>query len=137
MKKYIILTSIILATSASVMAQEITPTPICFTVKNEAPYMVYGQIATDYYTTPDGTKARHTGTFRLKEKDTTNLETGNFQDRTEFCVSGPFYPNRKVELTLRTLFPIFSCKTNVEMGEIVIHGKIKKDGSTKSWATCY
>lgn len=119
------------------VAQEITPQPICFTVKNTAPYKVYGQIATNYYTTPDGTQARHTGTFRLEKKDTTDSETGHAKDRREFCVSGPFYPNRKVELTIRTLVPIFTCQTSVELGDIVIHGRRKDDGTTKTWATCY
>ncbi len=120
-----------------VIAQEITPQPICFTLRNEAPYRVYGEVSTDYYTAPDGSKARHTGSFRLEKAGTKREEKDYFIDRTEFCSSGPFYPNRQLEITLRTLFPIFSCKTNIELGEIVIKGHIKSDGTTKTWITCY
>ncbi|MGH1456055.1 MAG: hypothetical protein ACRBDI_04690 [Alphaproteobacteria bacterium] len=135
--RYFLSIATLLMIALPAMAQEITPQPICFTVRNEAPYKAYGQIATNYYTTTDGTKARHTGTFRLETSGTTDTETGNLKDRSEFCVSGPFYPGRQIELTLRTLIPVFSCKTNIEMGEIVIHGKFNDDGSTKTWATCY
>ncbi len=121
----------------SVTAQEITPQPICFTIRNEAPYKIYGQMATDYYTAPDGTKARHTGTFRLEKAGTRHKEKDHFIDRSEFCSSGPFYDGRQLELTLRTLIPIFTCKTNVEVGEIVINGMQRDDGTTKTWATCY
>lgn len=118
-------------------AQEITTQPICFTIVNHAPYKVYGQVATDYYTTPNGTKARHTGTFRLEAAGTLHKEKGYPLDRSEFCSSGPFYPNRQMELTLRTLVPIFSCKTNIELDDINIRGQIKEDGSAKTWAECY
>lgn len=111
--------------------------PICFIVRNEAPYRVYGQFSTEYYTAPDGTKARHTGTFRLEKGGSKHPEEGYFTDRSEFCSSGPFYPGRQLELTLRTLIPIFSCKTNIELGEIVIKGKRNQDGTTKTWAICY
>lgn len=119
-----------------VKAQEVTASPICFSIRNEAPYKVYGQIATDYYTTQDGTKARHTATFNLEQAGTKNPETGNYTDRREFCSSGPFYEGRQVELMLRTLIPIFTCKTSVELGEVIIHGRFTDDG-TKTWATCY
>lgn len=119
------------------IAQEITPQPICFTVRNEAPYRVYGEISTNYVTSPDGTKVRHTGTFRLEKPDTHHKIKGHPLDVSEFCSSGPFYPGRQLELTLRTLLPTFSCKTNIEVGEIVIKGHKKKEGGTKTWAVCY
>ena len=122
---------------APIMAQEVLSSPICVNIRNEAPYRVYGQVATDYYTTPDGTKARHTGTFRLEKKDTYDKKRDLLTDRTQICSSGPFYPGRQLELTLRTLIPIFSCKTSIEYGEIVIQGQIKKDGTSKTWVNCF
>ncbi len=119
------------------VAQEITAQPICFTVRNEAPYRVYGEFSTDYYTAPDGSKARHTGTFRLEKAGTKREGEDYFIDRSEFCSSGPFYAGRQLELTLRTLIPTFSCKTSIELDEIVIKGIIKADGTTKSWAVCF
>ena len=135
MKYVVFLILILIATPA--YTQDVTPSPICFTVRNEAPYTVYGEVSTDYYTTENGTKARHTGTFRLAKAGSKHEEKGYFIDRSEFCSSGPFYPGRQLELTLRTLIPTFSCKTNIELEEIVIKGKRHKDGSTKTWAICY
>lgn len=127
----------IFLTPYQVSAQDVSPSPICFTIRNEAPYKIYGQVATNYYTTADGTRARHTATFSLEKPGTTNPKTKNLQDRREFCSTGPFYPNRQLEITLRTLIPIFSCKTSIEMGELVIQGVRQEDGSTKTWITCY
>ncbi len=118
-------------------AQDITASPICFSIRNEASYRVYGEVSTDYYTRPDGTKARHVGTFRLQKEGSQSEDGATFTDRTRVCSQGPFYPGQQLELTIRTLLPVFSCKTNVELGEIVIKGKKQKDGSTKTWAVCY
>ena len=120
-----------------VMAQEITSEPICFTIRNEAPYTVLGEVTTNYFTAPDGTEARHSGTFRLEKAGTLDEEKGHPLDVVELCSTGPFYPNRQLELTLRTLIPVFSCMTSIELGEIVVKGHRKKEGGTKTWAVCY
>lgn len=120
-------------------AQEITAQPICFTVRNTADHKIYGEFRTDYVTDDDGQKIHHSGSFRLEAAGTTHPEKDYPLDRSEFCSSGPFFPGRQLELVLRTMFPVFSCKTNIESGEIVIHSKKqKKDGVeiTKMWATC-
>tara|TARA_R110001592_G_scaffold29350_9_gene106592 strand:+ start:8892 stop:9314 length:423 start_codon:yes stop_codon:yes gene_type:complete len=125
--------------SCTLQAQEITDEPICFTIRNTANHRVYGEIATHSITAPDGQTIHHTGTFRLEAFGTRHPEKGYLTDRTEFCSTGPFYPGRQLELTIRTLFPIFSCKTSVELGEIVIQSnQITEDGQTitKTWATC-
>lgn len=123
--------------AAPAIAQEITPQPICFTIRNEAPYRVYGDVTTNFYTTPDGTEARHTGTFRLNKAGARHKKKGYPLDVAEFCSSGPFYPGRQLEITLRTFVPIFSCKTSIEVGEIVIKGQYKKEGGVRTWAVCY
>lgn len=127
----------LLCLPSAVHAQEVTASPICFSLRNEAPYMVFGEISTDYYTTPNGTQARHNASFRLEKSGARNPKTDNYTDRRQFCSTGPFYDGRQIELTLRTLVPVFSCRTNIEMGEIVIHGVINQDGSAKTWAVCY
>ena len=137
MKHAALFLALILLNPSPAQAQEVTEQPICFTIRNEAPYKVYGQMASNYYFTPDGTKARHTGTFRLEAAGTLHKDKGYPMDVTEFCSTGPFYPNRQMELTLRTLIPIFVCKTSIELGEIVIHGIIKENGTGKTWAECY
>ncbi len=118
-------------------AQDIVSDPICFNVRNDANFTVYGNLGTDYYTTPDGIKARHRSNFRLEAKGEID-EEGYPADRAEFCSYGPFYPGRKLEFVLRTLFPVFSCMTRIDQGEIVIKGKRKADDSgVDMWAECY
>lgn len=121
------------------MAQEITQDPICFRVKNTAPYKVYGSFVTDYYTQADGTQARHRSNFRLEEAGATDPSEGYPLDIAEFCSYGPFYPGRKLEMVLRTLLPIFSCMTKVDQGEIIISGYRKDDpmGGTVTTAACF
>lgn len=121
-------------------AGEIVQEPICFILLNEAEQTVFGAIRTDAYTNPDGSKSRHTSNFRLEAAGTMN-EEGTFPvDRAEFCSYGPFFEGRKLELTLKTLFPVFDCKTNVESGPVVITRKEITDdpmGGYKLSATCH
>lgn len=119
------------------LAQEITSEPVCFQVRSEAPYKIYGSFVTDYYTRPDGIRARHRSNFRLEEVGATHPEEGYPMDRAEFCSYGPFYPGRKLELVIRTLLPVFSCITAVDQGEIVISGRRKPEGGTVSTAACF
>ena len=117
-------------------AQEIVQEPICFTVVNQAPYKVYGNFGTDYYTAEDGTKARHRSNFRLDEAGSKDPEKGFPLDSAEFCSYGPFYEGRKLDLVLRTLVPIFSCKTKIDQGPIIITGVRKPEGGTDTKAAC-
>lgn len=132
-------TALILMTvfaSSNVQAQDIVQEPICFTVVNEAAYKVYGNFGTDQYVRPDGIKARHRSNFRLEEAGSLH-EEGYPLDRAEFCSYGPFYPDRKLELVLRTLVPIFSCLTKVDQGPIIISGYRKPEGGTNTTAACF
>ena len=86
--------------------------------------MVFGDVATNYFTRPDGIKTNHKSIFRL-----------NSGYKVEFCSSGPFYEGQKLELTLRTLIPIFSCKTAIS-GNIIIDGRTLPEGGTETWAEC-
>lgn len=122
---------------AQAIAQEITTSPICFILRNDAPYKVYGELSTNYFTNEEGQRRRHTGSFRLEAAGSTHPEKGYPNDRAEFCSSGPFYDGRQLELTIKALFPIFSCKTNIEQGEVLIKGIRYEDGSSKTWAECY
>lgn len=117
---------------------DIVAEPICFALVNEADYKVFGNISTDYFVRPDGIKARHRSNFRLGAMGDIDEETGQPLNREEFCSYGPFLPDRQLELTLRTLFPVFSCKTRIDQGEIIIKGERKADDSgVDTWAECY
>lgn len=107
------------------MDGEILTDPICFYLINKAPYTVLGSVNSNIYQAQDNVKARHRSNFRL--------EVGQ---KAPFCSTGPFYEGRKLELTLRTVIPIFSCKTAITR-DIVIEGERKDGGSAKTWATCY
>lgn len=124
-----------------VMAQnenlDIVADPICFAVRNEAPYKVYGNFATTEFTRPDGVKTRHRSNFRLDEKGAVDPKTGEALDRAEFCSYGPFFPGRKLELVLRTLFPVFNCITKIDQGELVISGYRKPEGGAVTTAKCF
>jgi hypothetical protein len=127
MRYLLALTLLFLAFSPSTsIAANVLPEPACFTVYNDAPYKVLGTIATDYFTRDDGIKTRHRSNFRL--------EPG---ERNEFCTTGPFYPDWTLELILRSLFPVFNCRTRIDQGEIVIHGRVKPEGGTETWADCF
>ena len=116
---------------------DIVPEPLCFTLRNEAAFSVFGSFQTDFFMRPDGIKARHRSNFRLEAVGDIDEETGHPADAAEFCSYGPFLPDRKLHLTLRTLVPIFSCQTRVDQGEIVIKGYRKPEGGLEVWAECY
>lgn len=103
---------------------EVVQDPVCFKLRSDAPYTVFGTVITNFYVDAQGRKARHRSNFHLKQGES-----------SEFCTYGPFYEGRKLELVLRTLVPVFTCKTKID-GDIIIHGQMNTDGSTKSWAEC-
>lgn len=120
-----------------VRAQEIVQEPICFMVINEAPYKIYGSLNTDFYTRPDGAKSRHKSVFRLDSNGSVDEAEGFPTDRSEFCSYGPFYEGRKLEFTLRTLFPIFACQTRIDQGPIIVTGYRKPEGGAVTEAKCF
>ena len=99
--------------------------PICSKIRNLASYTVLGTITTDYDIFPDGMKARHSSNFRIKP-----------EGFAEFCSKGPFYEGQRVDFVLKSLFPIFSCRTKVGR-EIVIIGSKRIDGSYDTRAICH
>jgi len=103
---------------------EVVADPLCFNIVSRAPFTVFGTLVSNIYTTDDGSKARHRSNFRLEEGQA-----------TQFCTYGPFYAGRKLELVLRTLIPVFSCKTALYK-DIEISGRRKPEGGTEVWATC-
>lgn len=131
MKKYFILFISMLYTFPA-QAQEVTNYPICSQIINEADHSVRGSISTarSNYTNEgnsltDGTQARHSSNFNLAPFE-----------RMDICSSGPFYEGRRLELTLRTLIPVFNCYTSLD-APIIINSKRDADGELRIFATCY
>ena len=117
---------------------DIVEEPICFALRNDNDFEVLGKISTDRYTRPDGIVTRHRSNFRLRPAGSTDPH-GAADDRSEFCSYGPFLPGRQLILTLRTLVPLFECRTRVDTGqEIVIRGRRNEDDSGYDlWAECF
>ena|SRR5688572_12398879 len=114
-----------LALPGSADGKGVSPTQICGALVNQTEYRIYGTIATDVAGQKDGFDVRHNDTLRLEKGE-----------RIEFCSTGPFYEGQRLALTLKTLFPVFECKTKIDQGDIVITAKPKETGY--DWvATCY
>lgn len=102
---------------------EITQSPLCQKLINRSDQTIMGTIATAAQTLPSGDSVRHRENFRL--------EAG--QDR-QFCTTGPFYAGRRVEIVIRTIIPLFDCKTNLDR-PIYLEAKPRL-AMTKLTATC-
>ncbi|MEM6780862.1 MAG: hypothetical protein AAF569_03265 [Pseudomonadota bacterium] len=130
--RILLLTALIFLLPSGLQAQDILDAPICTQIVNEADYTVRGSIATarSTYTDPndstrDGTQARHSANFMLKPGE-----------RWDVCSSGPFYEGQRLELTLRTLIPVFECQTAL-IAPIVIRSHRDENGTLKTWAECF
>jgi|MDSW01.2.fsa_nt_gb hypothetical protein len=107
----------------------LTDRNVCFEVENTAPYTVFGNVATAKITDPEtGQIITHTATFRLAPGE-----------KEPMCSNGPFFEGQKLRFTLRTLVPVFECKTAVYPGSsIIIRGErgSKDYEGTKTWIDC-
>ncbi len=115
---------------------DIVSEPICFVVRNDAPYGIFGSFITAKYENEEGKKVRHTSNFRFKAKGSIHESSGLPADRDEFCSYGPFLKGRKLEMVIKTLIPIYRCKTRIDQGEIIIRGERDKQGVASTWIEC-
>lgn len=82
------------------------------------------QIRTDYFLREDGARDYHETILRLAAG----------KDR-EICAKGPFYPDYEVDLVLKSLFPLFDCRTKLQ-GEIPLRERELPDGDREFYAVC-
>lgn len=101
-----------------------SPLPYCALIKNETKDEMIVQIRTDYYLRDDGTRDYHETILRI--------DAG--KDR-EICAKGPFYPDYKVDLILKSLFPLFDCRTKLQ-GEIPLRERKLANGDREFYAVC-
>lgn len=99
---------------------------VCGTIVNKAEYKIYGTIMTDIAGERNGIPARHTQTLVLEP-----------QDKVQVCSSGPFFAGGTLELTLKSLVPLFSCRTRIDRGDIIITNKPRPEGGQDWSATCH
>ena len=107
------LTLILLATFAlprAGWAADVTPFKECATIINSANQQVMGVIKTESFKF-QGKIIRHEKNFNLKDGETVAV-----------CSTGPFFPGYKLELTIRTIMPLFTCHTRLS-GNIYLRSK--------------
>jgi len=105
-------------------AGEVTPFNECATLRNMSGQTIMGVVRTAPFKSTTGNVQRHEGTFRLEAEETAQV-----------CSQGPFYDGYKVELTIRTIIPLFTCKTRLS-GDIYLRKTETKEGITKLYADC-
>lgn len=106
-------------------AGEITRQPICSKITNRSSVSIQGTISLMPQTLANGDLHQFSDNFKLAPKE-----------QREVCASGPFYEGRRLELTIRTLIPLFSCKTSLGK-EIFLDMGEGEDGVKRYSATCY
>ncbi len=95
----------------------------CFRLVNQTQGTVHGQVAT----APDGDIAPQRMNFTLTpDGDTVALKV---------CSEGPFFEGDRLRLVLRTLMPVFECKT-IAQGDVIVERLPTEDGRTKLFARC-
>ena len=104
---------------------EITSQPICTYLTNRSDQTILGTISTAAQTLPSGDSVRHRDNFRLAAGE-----------RKQICTTGPFYEGRRLEIVLKTLLPLFDCKTRIDR-EIFLDATLQESGFKKLSATCY
>lgn len=70
----------------------------------------------------------------VRHKDNFTLKAG---ERQEICASGPFYEGQRLEVILRTIIPLFNCRTKIDRGDIELNVTVKESGFRTLTAKCY
>lgn len=102
---------------------EILAKPLCTWLTNRSDQTIMGFIATAAQPVASGDIVKHRENFRL--------DAGQ---RQRICAAGPFYEGQRLELTIRTIIPLFTCKTKLDR-EIFLDAKPAPE-FTKLTATC-
>lgn len=121
---YPLLLAITLLVPVGVQAGEVTPFNECATLRNMSGQTIMGVVRTAPFKSTTGSVQRHEGTFRLEPEETAQV-----------CSQGPFYDGYRVELVIRTIIPLFTCKTRLS-GDIYLRKTETKEGITKLYADC-
>lgn len=122
--RFLGLVLMLMCLSSGAFAQLISPRPHCATIRNETGDRIFASIRSAYTANAAGEQKRHEGSFRLEKGE-----------KTEVCSTGPFYPGYQVELVVKTMIPIFSCKTRLA-GTITLTSSRDKDDVYRVTATC-
>ncbi len=106
-------------------AGEILNSPVCNFLHNRSDQVMMGTIYLKEQTAPSGDSIRQSENFRLEP-----------DQKRQICALGPFYEGRRIELVIRTLIPLFTCRTTLDR-EIFLDATPQDNGMKKLSATCY
>ncbi len=101
-----------------------SPEPQCAIIHNETKGTAFVAIRTDFYAKPDGSKSYYEEVLHLKP-----------DEKRQVCAKGPFYEGYKVSLIVKSLFPLYDCKTKLA-GTIPVREKLKPEGGRDVYAVC-
>lgn len=109
----------------SAQAEELySKQPQCAMIKNETQAKAFVSIRTDFYTKPDGKRSYYEEVLHLDP-----------DAKREVCAKGPFLPDYKVYLVIKSFVPLFDCKTKLK-GNIFIRDLPNDHGGNDIYATC-
>ena len=123
MKYFLALLFLLIPVSAQA-AELYSPQPKCAVIRNETKDKTFVAIRTDFYTKPDGARSYYEEIMHLKP-----------DEERQVCAKGPFYDGYKVNLIIKSLFPLFDCKTKLE-GTIPVREKPTPSGGRDFYAVC-
>lgn len=104
---------------------EIIGEPICTFLVNRSDQVIMGTVLTAPQTLESGDNVRHRQNFKLAAGA-----------KQQICAAGPFYAGRRLEVVIRTLIPLFTCRTTLSQ-EIYLDATPVGGGMKKLSATCY
>ncbi len=129
---FVALTIACLGLPAAAFAQQSPPdlfsdTPVCSKLVNASGFTIYGDIQT--------MKVEKWGSDEIIHYKS-NFRLGK-DESTQICSKGPFFEGQRLLLKLRSLMPLFECKTRLGQ-PITINATPKKEGVGYDWsATCF
>ena len=93
-------------------AQVFSDTPLCITLKNNAGHEVLGHIETDAFYDSNGKMSWHRSNFKLQP-----------DAEQQACSTGPFFEGYQLRVVLKSLMPLYSCKTEMNRIITITRGK--------------
>lgn len=97
-------------------AQVFSDHPLCLTIYNGTDREVVGHVETDAFYDVTGKLSWHRQNFRL-----------DVQKEERVCSTGPFFKGFKLRVVIKTIMPLYSCKTDMNR-KITISRKIDETG---------
>ena len=109
--RFFLLLALIALVPFAAHAQVFSDKPLCLTLANKAGNEVTGHIETDQFRDPSGKLSWHRSNFRLADKE-----------ERQVCSTGPFFEGYKLRVVVKTVIPLYSCKTEMNRTVTITRG---------------